>query len=107
MLPLNHGFFNHGIRAEHAVGRRSRIGSGVRAEIRGFGRFSLDHFRPRTWRNPKTGIDVQLSAKWSPHFKAGKEMREQIDVLPAPEVIKEDAWSNLGQKNPAPIWHGT
>ncbi len=34
-------------------------------------------------------------------------MREQIDVLPAPEVIKEDAWSNLGQKNPAPIWHGT
>lgn len=55
------------------------LASGERIEIRGFGSFSL-HFRPpRVGRNPKTGDSVELSAKYVPHFKPGKEMRERVN----------------------------
>jgi integration host factor subunit beta len=56
-----------------------RLASGERIEIRGFGSFSL-HFRPgRVGRNPKTGAPVSLPAKYVPHFKPGKELRERVD----------------------------
>lgn len=56
-----------------------RLASGDRIEIRGFGSFSL-HFRPgRVGRNPKTGAPVSLPAKYVPHFKPGKELRERVD----------------------------
>lgn len=55
------------------------LSEGSRIEIRGFGSFSL-HFRaPRTGRNPKTGESVALDAKYVPHFKPGKELREQVN----------------------------
>jgi integration host factor subunit beta len=56
-----------------------RLAAGERIEIRGFGSFSL-HFRPgRVGRNPKTGAPVSLPAKYVPHFKPGKELRERVD----------------------------
>lgn len=48
-------------------------------EIRGFGSFSLHYRQPRKGRNPKTGEQVSLDAKYVPHFKAGKELRERVD----------------------------
>ena len=55
------------------------LAEGHRIEIRGFGSFSL-HFRaPRMGRNPKTGEAVALDAKYVPHFKPGKELREQVN----------------------------
>ena len=51
---------------------------GQRIEIRGFGSFSLNYRPPRTGRNPKSGDKVQVPAKYVPHFKAGKELRERI-----------------------------
>ena len=55
------------------------LSQGGRIEIRGFGSFSL-HFRnPRLGRNPKTGESVQLCGKYVPHFKPGKELREQVN----------------------------
>ena len=55
------------------------LSQGDRIEIRGFGSFSL-HFRnPRLGRNPKTGESVQLRGKYVPHFKPGKELREQVN----------------------------
>jgi len=54
---------------------------GDRIEIRGFGSFSLNYRPPRTGRNPKTGSKVQVPAKYVPHFKAGKELRERVDLL--------------------------
>jgi integration host factor subunit beta len=50
-----------------------------RVEIRGFGSFALNHRPPRKGRNPKTGATVMIPAKYVPHFKAGKEMRERVD----------------------------
>ena len=55
------------------------LSQGDRIEIRGFGSFSL-HFRnPRVGRNPKTGESVSLKGKYVPHFKPGKELREQVN----------------------------
>ena len=54
------------------------LARGGRIEIRGFGSFSLNYRPPRLGRNPKTGASVKVPAKYTPHFKAGKEMRERV-----------------------------
>ncbi|MFA5960929.1 MAG: integration host factor subunit beta [Tatlockia sp.] len=51
-----------------------------RIEIRGFGSFSLHYRPPRNAHNPKTGEKVVTEAKYSPHFKPGKELRERVDA---------------------------
>ncbi len=56
------------------------LSSGERIEIRGFGSFSLHYRPPRMGRNPKTGEPVQLSGKYVPHFKPGKELRERVNA---------------------------
>ena len=55
------------------------LSNGERIEIRGFGSFSLHHRPARIGRNPKTGESVALPAKYVPHFKPGKELRERVD----------------------------
>lgn len=55
------------------------LSNGERIEIRGFGSFSLHHRPARVGRNPKTGESVALPAKYVPHFKPGKELRERVD----------------------------
>ena len=55
------------------------IASGNRIEIRGFGSFALTYRSPRLSRNPKTGERVLTSAKYVPHFKPGKALRERVD----------------------------
>ena len=59
------------------------LAQGGRIEIRGFGSFALNYRPPRTGRNPKSGEKVQVPAKYVPHFKAGKELRERVDYTPA------------------------
>lgn len=62
------------------------LATGTRIEIRGFGSFSLHYREPRTGRNPKTGAAVALPAKYVPHFKPGKELRERVsEVTPVAE----------------------
>lgn len=56
------------------------MADGRRVEVRGFGSFSLHYHKPRTGRNPKTGDPVELSGKYVPHFKPGKEMRERVNA---------------------------
>lgn len=55
------------------------LSSGQRIEIRGFGSFSLHYRSPRVGRNPKTGESVTLEAKYVPHFKPGKELRDLVN----------------------------
>ena len=57
----------------------STLARGGRIEIRGFGSFALNYRPPRLGRNPKSGDKVQVPAKYVPHFKAGKELRERVD----------------------------
>jgi integration host factor subunit beta len=53
---------------------------GDRIEIRGFGSFALNYRPPRVGRNPKSGEKVSVPEKFVPHFKAGKELRERVDL---------------------------
>lgn len=55
------------------------LAKGQRIEIRGFGSFDLNYRPPRIGRNPKTGERVEVPAKYVPHFKPGKELRERVD----------------------------
>jgi integration host factor subunit beta len=57
------------------------LASGQRIEIRGFGSFSLSQRSPRIGRNPKSGEQVLVPGKQVPHFKAGKELRERVDLV--------------------------
>ncbi|MEE2950085.1 integration host factor subunit beta [Fulvimarina manganoxydans] len=50
-----------------------------RVELRGFGAFSVKNRPPRTGRNPRTGEAVEVSEKWVPFFKPGKELRERLN----------------------------
>jgi len=52
---------------------------GDRIETRGFGSFEIRRKPPRIGRNPRTGEKVKVPAKYVPHFKAGKELRERVD----------------------------
>ena len=55
------------------------LASGERIEIRGFGSFTL-HSRPsRIGRNPKTGEPIAIPARYAPHFKPGKELRDRVN----------------------------
>lgn len=56
------------------------LAEGQRIEIRGFGSFSLSERAPRVGRNPKSGEQVLVPGKQVPHFKAGKELRERVDL---------------------------
>jgi integration host factor subunit beta len=55
------------------------LAKGGRIEMRDFGTFCLNYKPPRKGRNPKTGEAVMVPAKYVPHFKMGKELRERVD----------------------------
>jgi len=56
------------------------LAQGGRVELRGFGAFSTRPRGARVGRNPRTGQSVDVPAKHVPHFKAGKELRERVDL---------------------------
>lgn len=55
------------------------LSKGNRVEVRGFGSFGINHRPARKGRNPKTGAQVLVPAKYAPHFKPGKDLRERVD----------------------------
>lgn len=63
------------------------LASGDRVELRGFGAFSVKHREARIGRNPRTGEAVAIEEKWTPFFKAGKEMRERLNKPQNDNVI--------------------
>ncbi len=63
--------------------------NGERVELRGFGAFSVKHREARTGRNPRTGEPVEIDEKWTPFFKAGKEIRERVNQPPSLSLAAE------------------
>ena len=55
------------------------LARGDRVELRGFGAFSVKNRPARVGRNPRSGESVAIEEKWSPSFKAGKEMRQRLN----------------------------
>ena len=60
-----------------AMGQALVAGEGI--EIRGLGSFVVKDYKPYTGRNPKTGRNIDVSAKKLPFFKAGKELKERVN----------------------------
>ncbi len=50
-----------------------------RTEIRGFGTFVNRDYDARKGRNPKTGAVINVAAKKLPFFKAGKELKTDLN----------------------------
>jgi integration host factor subunit beta len=51
-----------------------------RIEIRGFGSFISKHYKAYGGRNPKTGEQIDVPAKWMPYFKVGKDLKRKINA---------------------------
>lgn len=56
------------------------LARGDRVELRGFGAFSVKERGARLGRNPRTGDSVDVSAKYVPYFKTGKQLRERLNT---------------------------
>ena len=56
------------------------LSRGDRIELRGFGAFWAKRRDARIGRNPATGAPVPVEAKYLPAFKAGKRLRERLNV---------------------------
>ena len=57
----------------------SALTNGQRVELRGFGAFSVKARDARIGRNPRTGEAVNVSRKFVPLFKAGKDLRDRLN----------------------------
>ena len=55
------------------------LSRGDRVELRGFGAFSVKARDARIGRNPRTGEAVNVSKKFVPFFKAGKDLRDRLN----------------------------
>ena len=56
------------------------LARGSRVELRGFGAFTVKRRDARTGRNPRTGEAVPVDEKAVPFFKAGKDLRERVNL---------------------------
>ena len=57
-------------------------------EIRGFGSFTIRHYKPYVGRNPRTNKPVPVSAKRLPFFKVGKDLKDLVNSrahIPLPD----------------------
>ncbi len=53
-------------------------GEGI--QLRGFGTFTIKHYKPYTGLNPKTLERVNVKAKRKPVFKVGKQLKKALDA---------------------------
>jgi len=58
----------------------SALAGGDRIEVRGLGSFRVKHYNGYRGRNPKTGAKVTIEPKGLPVFKAGKELKQRVDI---------------------------
>ena len=45
----------------------------------GFGTFKVNNRKARIGRNPQTGEEIQIQAKWVPKFAAGKALKDAVN----------------------------
>ena len=55
--------------------------NGQSVEILGFGAFTSKHTPAKQGRNPKTGDPITISARNTPTFKAGKNLKDAVNHI--------------------------
>lgn len=58
----------------------SQLKQGKSLTLTGLGTLSVKDRSARTGRNPSTGEVIKIPAKKTPHFKAGKELKEAVNA---------------------------
>lgn len=71
-------------------------------EVRGFGSFRTRQRKPRTGRNPKTGVKVEVPAKTIPYFKPSKELKDLINAAARAEQQAAPAAPEPASQPPQP-----
>lgn len=54
--------------------------AGEKVQIVGFGSFEVVNRAARTARNPRTGEAVEIAASKAPAFKAGKALKDSVNM---------------------------
>ena len=60
---------------------KNLLSEGHEVKLSGFGNFQLKDKSPRPGRNPRTGEDVEISARRVVTFKSGQKLKESIKAL--------------------------
>ena len=60
-----------------------------KVQLIGFGTFQTTERKARTGKNPRTGEAVKIAASTVPAFKAGKGLKEKVNVKPAKKAAKK------------------
>lgn len=53
---------------------------GRRVELRGFGSFSTRSRKPRTTKNPRTGVVMEIPERKTLHFTMSKSLKEALII---------------------------
>ena len=60
---------------------KNKLENGEEVKLSGFGNFQLKDKSPRPGRNPRTGEDVEISARKVVTFKSGQKLKEAVKTL--------------------------
>ena len=60
---------------------KNLLSEGQEVKLSGFGNFQLRDKSPRPGRNPRTGEDVEISARRVVTFKSGQKLKESVKTL--------------------------
>jgi len=60
---------------------KNLLSEGNEVKLSGFGNFQLKDKSPRPGRNPRTGEDVEISARRVVTFKSGQKLKESVKTL--------------------------
>lgn len=58
----------------------AELAGGGEVTLVGFGTYKVNDCAARTGRNPQTGAEIQISAAKVPTFKAGKVLKDTVNV---------------------------
>lgn len=56
------------------------LANGGEVALVGFGTYKVNDRAARTGRNPQTGAEIQIAAAKVPSFKAGKALKDAVNV---------------------------
>ena len=59
---------------------KEELANGGKIQLVGFGTFDVIERAARVGRNPQTGEEMQIAASKSPRFKAGKVLKDAVNV---------------------------
>ena len=60
---------------------KNLLSEGQEVKLSGFGNFQIRDKSPRPGRNPRTGEDVEISARRVVTFKSGQKLKESVKIL--------------------------